>query len=216
MTEREVGQLAQELHTGYLAYAASRELLAHPRIETVVAAMRDANTGPAAVPIGSINRGDGSEIVYDLNHAIEVVGRSAEYQNVYDRLWLAGAILTVGDALAAEEYFDKGPDLELMRHLRNGVAHGNRFNLRRGEPRRPAHFTGPDQRFFDGGTTPKGEGRFFEITPASHGKVVLFDFMGPGDVVDLLMFVSWRLIRIGNGDPPLELYTQRHAPRSTP
>ena len=146
--------------------------------------------------------------MYDLTHAIEVVGRSAGYRDVYDRLWIAGAILALGDALAAESYFDKCPDLELLRHLRNGVAHGNRFNLRNGEPRRPAHFTGPDQRLLDGATTPKGHGRFFEITPACQGSVVLFDFMGPGDIVNLVMFVAWRLTRIGNGDPPTDLFPQ--------
>jgi hypothetical protein len=209
VTELAVGQLAQQLHTGYLAYAATRDLLAHPGIQTVVEVMRSENVGPAPVPIGSIRRGDGSEIVYDLPHAIEVVGRSAGYRDVYDQLWLAGAVLTLGDALAAEHYFDRGPDLELLRHLRNGIAHGNRFNLRKGEPRRPAHFTGPDQRFLDGGTTPTGQSRFFEITPACQGKAVLFEFMGPGDIVDLLIFVSWRLIRRGNGDPPYDLFPQR-------
>jgi len=192
-----------------MAYAATSELLTHPRIATIIEAMRLENMGPVPVPIGSIARGDGSEIHYDLPHAIEVVGRSVHYKRVYDQLWIAGAILTLGDALAAEHYFDKGPDLEVLRHLRNGLAHGNEFNLLNSEPKRPAHFTGPDSRFLGGSTTTRGEGRFFEITHACQGQPVLFDFMGAGDVIDLLMFVSWRLIRVGNGDPPHDLFAQR-------
>jgi hypothetical protein len=45
------------------------------------------------------------------------------------RVWLVGALLTVGDALARHHYFDRAPELELLRHLRNGVADGNVFNI---------------------------------------------------------------------------------------
>jgi hypothetical protein len=56
--------------------------------------------------------------------------------------------------------------------------------------------------------TAAGQGLFYEITPALEGQPVLFDFIGPGDVLDLFNFVAWKLIRIGNGDPPAPLFPQ--------
>jgi hypothetical protein len=40
----------------------------------------------------------------------------------------------------------------------------------------------------------------FEITPNLQNQAVLFDFMGPGDILDLLMSVGLYLVRMGNGD----------------
>ena len=77
------------------------------------------------------------------------------------------ALSWTGDELSKNGYFDKAPVLELFRHLRNGISHGNKFHLVNGEPRRPAKFKG------------------FEITPAVHGQGVLFEFMSTGDLFDL-------------------------------
>jgi len=40
----------------------------------------------------------------------------------------------------------------------------------------------------------------FGITPNLQNQSVLFDFMGPGDILDLLMSVGLYLVRMGNGD----------------
>ncbi len=72
-----------------------------------------------------------------------------------------------GDELSKNAYFDKVPVLELFRHLRYGISHGNTFHLINGEPRRTAKFKG------------------FEISPALHGQGVLFEFMSTGDLFDL-------------------------------
>ncbi|OXC78250.1 hypothetical protein [Caballeronia sordidicola] len=40
-----------------------------------------------------------------------------------------GALLTLGDELGARGYFDRAPILEIVYHLRNGMAHDNRFNI---------------------------------------------------------------------------------------
>jgi hypothetical protein len=209
--EFQVGQLAQELHRGYLADAGSAALLRHPYATDLVERLELENTGPAIVPIESIVRKDGSVAFFDLSYAVRNIATGNTYQHVHDRLWLGGALLALGDELTNAGGFDKGPDLQFIRHLRNGVAHGNRFNLRPGQPSLPAHFTGPDQRLLPDGktTTPPGEAQTFEITPALHGQTVLFDFLGPADVCDLLMFVGHRLIRIGNRDPALPLWPQR-------
>lgn len=206
--EFEVGQLAQELFTGYLAYHASREVLTHPAAVHVLATITAENRGPAAVPTARIARADRSEHVYDLTHAARTISNTPAYQSTYDRLWLAGALLTVGDALAVAGYFDRAPDLEFVRHLRNGVAHGNKFHFRTGEPSRRAYFTGPGKTSLPDGTVLDSP-PFFEITPPLEGQEVLFGFIGAGDVCDLLLFVGNRLIRIGNGDPPTPLWPQR-------
>jgi hypothetical protein len=208
--EFQVGQLAQELVSGYMAYAAIGELISHPGVANILSELEATNIGPAPVPLGRIFRGDGSEIAYHFTHFIRNVAQTADYKATYDRLWCAGSLLALGDALTVNRYFDRGPDLEFVRHLRNGVAHGNRFHFEKGEPSRPAHFTGPGGRLLaDGTTTPRDSTRYFDITRSLQGREVLFDFIGPGDFVDLLQFVSVRLIRMGNGDPPLPLYPQR-------
>jgi hypothetical protein len=38
----------------------------------------------------------------------------------------------------AEAHNDKSPEFEVFRHLRNAASHGNRFNFRKDEPKRPA------------------------------------------------------------------------------
>ncbi len=206
----EVGQLAEALHGGYMSHAGMGVLLAHPAGSAAIERLEAENPGPAIVPIAPVLRKDGTSIWYSLSHYLRKSTARA-FSETFERLWLGGALITLGDALAAQGYFDRGPDLELVRHLRNGVAHGNRFHLLNEEPRRLARFTGPEQRLMSDGvtSTPPGDAITFEITSGLHGQQVLFDFMGAGDVCDLLQFVGVRLIRMGNGDPPMALFPQR-------
>ena len=206
VNEFEVGQLAQNLCNGYIGFSGVTTIIRHPRAEEVIRQLELDNSGPARVPTEQIYTKHGAPPIYfDLIYAVKNIAASPGYREVHDRLWLTGALLTLGDELARQDYFDKKPDLEFIRHLRNGIGHGNCFNLRPGEPRRPAFYTGPDDRTSAPPTSPYS----FEITPTLNGRQVLFDFIGPGDVCQLLQFVSWRLIRIGNGDPPLDLWPQR-------
>lgn len=113
-----------------------------------------------------------------------------------ERIWMAGALLTLGDALTDQKYFGrKVPELELVRHLRNGIAHGNRFDIRYpGELKDyPAHnklawHKGPNK-------------QEFEISPALNDQPVLFDFMSAGDILDLFYSVEVYLLRKGTGEP---------------
>jgi hypothetical protein len=111
-------------------------------------------------------------------------------------VWLASALLAVGDALAKNDYFDHAPALELVRHLRNGIAHGNRFDIRVPDKLKkfPAHNRDVRPKNPETGT--------FEITPTLHGQPVLFDFMEAGDVLELLNDVSFYLTRMGLAKPP--------------
>ena len=185
MDEFAVGQLAQSLVNGYTSYVAALLLVRHPAATTIIETMKAENRGPAAVPVGYIAHKGGGHIAYHLTHHLELARNDAVFHEEYARAWVVGALLTLGDRLSDAGYFDKGPDLELLRHLRNGVAHGNMFHFLHGEPRRPAKY------------------KEFEVTAALEGQPVLFDFMEPGDILVLLQRISVRLIRIANGDPPL-------------
>lgn len=209
MSEGDIADLIETLVHGLVAQAALAEAVTVAAPGTMHELLRFEPGAPDA-PFGNLMRRDGTAIIFHLPDFLRAAASTA-HQEVQLRSSITGALVTVGDALASQKYFDRRPDLELVRHLRNGLAHGNRFNLRRGEPARPARFTGPDQRILPdrAGTTPPGAPTYFEVTPALDGQAVLFDFMGAGDVHDLLMFVGWRLRRIANGEPPKDLWPQR-------
>jgi hypothetical protein len=114
------------------------------------------------------------------------------------RVWLVGALLRIGDALTKFDYFDHAPELELLYHLRNGVAHGNVFRFTDGGKKRLKKYPEAHNRLAWLTSDTKKE---FEIALNLQGKRVLFDFMGPADVIDLLKSVGLYLIRMGNGDP---------------
>src|SRR5262249_48348635 len=104
-----------------------------------------------------------------------------------ERVWIIGSLIAVGDALDKRKYLNRVPLLELVRHLRNGVAHGNLFDLRYPDhlKKYPAH-----------NRDALIKTAVFEITPDLDGKPVLFEFMGAADVLDLLMSVEVYLTRI--------------------
>ncbi|MCY3019582.1 MAG: hypothetical protein NTW87_11210 [Planctomycetota bacterium] len=110
-----------------------------------------------------------------LWNAIHSVRRNAGFNLDFLGILFMTSLSWVGDELTKNGYFDETPELELFRHLRNGISHGNTFNLLKGEPRRPAKFKG------------------FEITPALHGQGVLFEFMSTGDLFDLFDHVKAHL-----------------------
>lgn len=96
-----------------------------------------------------------------------------------------GALLTLGDELTLYEYFDRAPILEFVYHLRNAVAHGNRFHItdkgRKRLERHPAHNRSAPVK--------SPAGTVFEITASLSGPL-LFEFMQPADVIDLLQAVE--------------------------
>ena len=211
MNEFEVGTLANDLNTGYMSYQSLTTLSRTPRFAELLQTIESEHEGPRPWPHELIPRKDGTvHIATQIGYAKMAIS-SGPYKEVHDRLWLAGAVLTLGDVLDAENYFDRGPDLEFLRHLRNGIAHGNRFHLVNGAPRRPARFTGSESKIAPdlSTNTGPGTGTTFEVTSALDGSSVLFDFMGPGDVCDLFSFIGSRLIRIGRGDPPQDLFPKR-------
>jgi hypothetical protein len=101
-----------------------------------------------------------------------------------------GALLTLGDELAKHEYFDQAPILELVYHLRNGIAHGNRFRVDDQGKRRLAKYPAHNRN----AAVKSPLGTLYEIMPDLTGPVV-FDFIGAGDVIDLLQSVEDYLLQ---------------------
>lgn len=157
----------------------------------------EAESGGVGGVSATIERRDGTVIgFYALREALVETNKSPSYAETLRRSWLGGALITIADALDEYQYFDEGPDLMLVYHLRNGVAHGNRFDIRSNRRATlPAHFTGPDRRIkADRATvTPHGQRVTFEVDASMNGHPVLFDFMGPGDITSLLHFIGFRL-----------------------
>jgi hypothetical protein len=146
------------------------------------------------VPIGRIRHKDGTRHEFDFAYHLLLARTNPAMVADLDRLWLVGALLTIGDALKQHRYFDRAPELELLRHLRNGAAHGNTFRIK--NPKELEEYPAHNRLAWVKSDT-KAE---FEITLNLQGQPVLFDFMGPGDILHLLMSISLYLIRMGNGD----------------
>ena len=92
-----------------------------------------------------------------------------EFNLFYLRMSMSTAISNITDEVIRLNIMDSSPELQFLRHLRNACAHGNRFYLKNGEPKTAAAFKG------------------FEILANNDGfGPVLFDFIGTGDILDLL------------------------------
>ena len=98
----------------------------------------------------------------------------------------------LGDELARPEhgYFDHAPILELVYHLRNGIAHGNRFNINTNGKKRLAKYKAHNRH----AVVKSPLATVYEITPNLTGPI-LFDFIGAADVIDLLQSVEVYLSR---------------------
>jgi hypothetical protein len=187
-----VSRTAQRLASGYYAFLVAQLVAANPQsinsLPPAKALGRD--------PIGEIKRKDGTAHTLNLRHYLDLFREDHGLQQEVLRAWAMGALLTVGDELLAHGYFDRAPALELVYHVRNGVAHGNRFNMtKRGRDRLaqyPAHNRSAAVR------SPTGV--VYEITAALSGPL-LFDFMGPADVIDLLQSVEVHLSKAADARP---------------
>jgi hypothetical protein len=101
------------------------------------------------------------------------------------RSWAVGALLTLGDELSAHDYFDRAPLLELVYHLKNAVAHDNRFTITNTGRLRLARYPAHNQ----DAAVKSPIGTVYEIRPTLSGPV-LFAFMGAADIIDLLQSVE--------------------------
>jgi hypothetical protein len=175
-----VGHLAQDLFDSYFMHEAAMLVARDPR----AAALLPAVEAGSLVPVARVRRKDGGEQSFHLRHYLERA--QDRHPDEFSRVFLAGGLLTIGDSLKSEEYFDHAPELELVRHLRNGVAHGNTFNFDKSGRWNLSHY--PAHNRFAWAQNPL---HCFEVTAAMHRQPVLWDFMDPGDVLSLL---QWRSV----------------------
>ena len=184
MSAWDVGLLARRLTTGIYVHSAA----------VAIARATWGQESPPTAPVteylgaGFVRRSDGTAHEYDWCHHIEVARTDLGLNDELDRMWFASAVVLLGDALAAEDYFDRAPILEMVRHLRNGIAHGNRFEIR--DPSALAEWPAHTR---DAACCSQS-GATFEITSELNDMRVLFDYMGPGDVLDVLISVGTRLL----------------------
>lgn len=185
----DIGRMAYRMYEGYFMHVAVIRVATDPRAATL-----SPNVEPSQiVPVGYVVRKDGTSHIFHFTQYLARAGSDPAMVDELRRVWLVGALLAVGDALKRHDYFDHAPELEVLRHLRNGVAHGNAFRIDMTLLAKfPAH-----NRLARIRSDNNAE---FEITPNLQDQPVLFDFMAPGDILDLLMSVSDYLVRMGNGE----------------
>jgi hypothetical protein len=180
----EVGRLAGRMYQGYYAHKAAIEIAKAPGADDL---MPDLACRNEPIPADEVLRKDGTGHVYDFYHYLAYAKTDHHMAEDLERVWIIGALIAVGDALDKLKYLNHAPLLELVRHLRNGAAHGNAFNIQH-----PHHLI----KYRAHNRDAQIKTTVFEITAQLNGQIVLFDFMGPADVLDVLASVEIYLTRI--------------------
>jgi hypothetical protein len=174
-----VARMAHHLATGYYAFVVAHHVAVNPQ---------SINSLSPAHPTGKLERKDGTAHTLDLRYYLDLLREDHSLQGDFLRLWATGSLLTLSVELLKHRYFDRAPILEFVYHLRNGVAHGNRFYIDDKGKRRLAKY--PAHNLYAAVKSPLGT--LYEITPNQTGPV-LFDFMGAADVIDLLQSIKVHL-----------------------
>jgi hypothetical protein len=187
-----VSRTAQRLASGYYAFLVAQHIAANPN---------SINSLPPAKalgqdPTGEIKRKDGTAHILNMRHYLKLFREDHAVQSEILRSWAMGALLTVGDELSLHKYFDHAPVLELVYHLRNAVAHGNRFCITRNGQKRLAQYPAHNRN----APVKSPIGTVFEVTDSLSGPL-LFGFIGPADVIDLLQSVEVYLSRMAGARP---------------
>jgi hypothetical protein len=195
----EVGLLARRMAQGYYAHSAAMMVAKDLRSDDLTRHPLENRFG-VSIPVRAfVPRKDGTLHHYDAVHYLNDARSNPPVVDELPRVWLVGSLLSVGDALAMlsrhlrpPRYLDGNPTLELLYHLRNGIAHGNKFHFFKPGKERlnkyPAHNKTAGVK--------SGKKAEFEIGFGLQGQPVLFEFVGPGDVLDLLQSVEVYLTRI--------------------
>jgi hypothetical protein len=180
-TRLAVGRMAQHLVSSYYAFLVGHLVAVNPKSIN--------SLPPAKVlgedPTGEIKRKDGTFHTFNLRCYLDLLREDERVQGDFLRTWATGALLMLGDELAKHDYFDRAPILELVYHLRNGIAHGNRFNITRWGKERLAKHEAHNRH----AAVKSPLETVYEIVPGLTGPI-LFDFIGAADVIDLLQSVE--------------------------
>lgn len=126
MTPVEIADLIDRLKGNYALSAIGLALTVNENAEEL---MRQAGVSVEDAIRVSRSKGHGD---YQLPIAPYVKGAETAHdqQKAMVQSWLELSVLHVGHQMAVNSYFDKAPVLQFFRHIRNGVAHGNRMNVR--------------------------------------------------------------------------------------
>jgi hypothetical protein len=191
----DVGILTQRLAGEYYTHMAALHVAADPR----AAAFAPPVEAGQSVPILRVPRDDGTHHIFHFSHFLSQV-REPELVDDFKKAWLASTLLTIGDALGVNGYFGHAPEAELVRHLRNGIAHKNRFSFHpavidssSGLLKHSAH----NRRYQIALSM-----REYVIDTNLKGSSVLFDYGGPAVILDILTVLGWHLTRSAQGFAP--------------
>ncbi len=190
----QIASLMTRMVRGFHAHAAALLVARNPATDQMFRYVEPGQN----VPIGRVETKSGLPIQYHLHYYLHLARTDSLLSDELERTWIIGTLLTIGDALEKEDYFDHAPELELIYHLRNGIAHGNKFNINRTGLTRLQNYPAHNRRIH------QNDKYIFEISPALNGQKVLPDFMYPGDIIDLLQSAGFILNQIGWGEslPP--------------
>ncbi|MCR5864664.1 hypothetical protein [Aquincola sp. J276] len=136
-------------------------------------------------------------------HHYLAANRQPETRAAFDVVWLRGTLLTVSDALGDHHWFGRTPETQMIRHLRNGIAHKNRFTFRGG---RSSRLVDPDTgRLLYPANIFRWAARQgmprHEIDTHLDGVEVLGAWGGPDAIVDCLTVLGLQLWHLGYGLP---------------
>lgn len=181
-----VAELARQLANGYYAFVVAHLVAVNPKS---INSLPD-NGPPGRDPEGELKRLDGTAHKLNLRHYLDLLRENRDVQSNFLKLYATGAFLNLGNELQRHHYFDHSPLLELIYHLRNGVAHGNAFHIDKHGLERLAKYPAHNKL----APVRSPQGTTFEVTAQSTGPI-LFDFLGSADVIDLLQSVEVSLSR---------------------
>lgn len=185
----ETGHYIQSLTRGYYSHIAAISISKDPRAYDIMPPILSGHS----VPIGIIKRKDNTFHAFHFTHFLDLIKTDPIISEQMEHIWFTGTILTICDRLEKNNYFDRAPELELLRYIRHGIAHGNRFRIDHlwKLDKFPAH-----NKFC---WVKSDTNATFEISENCQNQKVLFEFMQAGDLLDLLMSISIYLIRMGDG-----------------
>lgn len=177
-----INHLCFALAEAYYAHHAAMMVVAHPDAKTL---LPEREPGRRA-QIGRIRKADGDSAIEYLSPYY--LDRAARDADDYGRIWLAGAILKLGDEIKRAG-LPRTPEVEWVRHVRNAIAHGNCFRIDHPAEldEHPAYIPG---RYDDGS---RNEVRDHEIVPDLDGKPFLFEFVGEAELVSVFQVIGMHL-----------------------
>jgi hypothetical protein len=188
----QVATLAQRMTSQYFSHVAAMYIARDKRASMFAPSIKPGQL----VPILRLPRRDGNNMVMPFNHYLEE-SKKPEVVEDFDKVWLTGALLAVGDALGANDFFNHEPEAEMIRHLRNGIAHGNHFDFRprvinksTGKLKYPANIF----RYSVRQNMPR-----HEIDTNLQGTEVLWNWGGPDAIIDCLTVLGIHLWNVGYG-----------------